>query len=197
MVRQVNATSDALQDALQQAFGQYFHPMKRLRIRDSASTGLPDLMDSAKRSAVSTYNSSVHGVAQAGGVADQASRDARQACMAIAPLTVEVVDSTNRQIKRTAESVSQAVQTAAGEVNVCQQAVLEALIETRNKLNELGASMKAWGDAKVNQGIGNLTALGNAKLDEVMASKSIKPAHINAVIEQLKRLLKLIYVAQL
>lgn len=204
VIRQVNATSDALQDALQQALGQYFHPMKRLRLRESASTGLPDLIDDAKRSAVSTYNSSVHGVAKAGSVADKASRDARQACMAIAPLTVEVIDSTKREVRRTADAAGQVVQTATGEVNACQQAVLEELIATRNKLNELGASMKTWGDKKVNQGIssvkegiGSLTALGNAKIDEVMASKSIQPSHINAVIEQLKRLLKLIYVAQL
>jgi phospholipase D1/2 len=196
-VRQVNATSDALQDALQQAFGQYFHPLRRLRIRDDASTGLPDLIDGTKRGAVSVYNSSVRGVAQAGGVADKASREARQACMAIAPLTVEVIDSTKKEVRSAAEAVGQVAQAATGEVNAWQQAVLEELIDTRNKLNELGASMKAWGEAKVNQGIGSLTALGNAKLDEVMASKGIKPAHINAVIEQLKRLLKLIYVAQL
>ncbi|MFT3734548.1 MAG: hypothetical protein QM776_05950 [Rhodocyclaceae bacterium] len=164
----------------------FLAPVKRLRVEPKPQSSLPATLAKAERGLRSGYNTMVDVSAATAGKVQAAANGAKELCVQLAPAADRAANTAHANAQALRDNANKyATATQAFEeasVNAFQKAIVSAIGEVRSAFNQ---SLLGW------------AMLGNEALDRALASKLITPEGIQAVIDQLKRLLKLSYLAQL
>jgi phosphatidylserine/phosphatidylglycerophosphate/cardiolipin synthase-like enzyme len=162
----------------------FFAPLKSLRVDPKPQSSLPGAIESAERTARAGANATIDVTAALAGEVQEGAESARTVCVAIGPATERTVAETKaalreaeREIKATATA---AANYTAGQVNLFQRGVIEQLNAVREALNtRLLAMMEI-----VKRGSGQ-------------AISKLSQHNVEAVVEELRNLMKMVYAQQL
>lgn len=162
----------------------FFAPLKRLRVDPKPQSSLPAAIERTERGMRAGANATIDVTAAFAGEVQQEAEAARTVCVEIGPETERKVAQTKATLRETERefkaATTAAITSAMGQVNVFQRGVIEQLNVVREALNtRLLAMMEI-----VKRGSGQ-------------AISKLSQDNVEAVIAELKHLLKMVYAQQL
>ena len=159
----------------------FLAPLKRLRVDTRARSGLGEAAASSERLARSGVNTMIDGAAALGSGVEAGATAARDVCVAIGPAVEHDVAATQAATHQAAQyagaKTAQMANRFERTVNAYQQRIITQINVVRETIND--------------EALSALSAVGK------LASDNATGARVQALIDQLKRLLKLVYLAQL
>lgn len=158
----------------------FFAPLKRLRVDPAPQSSLPRTIERAERGARAGANTMIDATAALAGDVQHGAEAARMVCVGIGPETERAVIQTKVALREAANEVKQVATEAIGQVNLFQRGVIAQLNAVREALNtRLLAMMEI------------------AKRGGGQAISKLSQDNVEAVVAQLKHLLKMVYAQQL
>ena len=158
----------------------FFAPLKSLRVDPAPQSSLPGAIERTERGVRARANVMIDATAALAGEVQQDAEAARTVCVEIGPGTERVVAQTKVALREAANDVKSMVNDAVEQVNLFQRGVIEQLNVVREALNtRLLALMEI------------------AKRGSGQAISKLSQDNVEAVIAELKHLLKMVYIQQL
>ncbi|GJI95431.1 hypothetical protein RugamoR57_21490 [Duganella caerulea] len=162
----------------------FFAPLKRLRVDPAPKSSLPGAIERTERSARARANAVIDEAAALAGEVGHGVETARLVCVEIGPGTERAVAQTKDALRQAGHAVAAGAAAGAAEVaeqvNIFQRAVVEQINVVRAALN-----------TRV------LALMEIAKRGSGEAIDKLSQENVEAVVTQLKHLLKLVYAQQL
>lgn len=158
----------------------FFAPLKALKVDPAPQSSLPGALERAERDARSNANAMIDEAAALAGNVQHGAESARMVCVSIGPGLERTVDEAKSLLREAERDLKAGAQAAIGQVNQFQRAVIEQINAVRSAINtRLLAMIEV-----MKRGAGE-------------SISKVSQENIEAVVGQLKHLLKLVYAQQL